>query len=175
MFTKYTLYRKNRISFYDKSNKLLFTAYLWNVFTTLYDKLIISAASSLYNPVGLRTIMHSETVTLRSTAVPLHMRKEAIIEALDYITHEYQTLIKNIPYGLYEYQGIRIVHSPEEYHKVTENDVIDMVSLDPTILDRVKRATTLVHAFITLQTDEHFPDWLKEDLEKVEAAKMLES
>lgn len=71
-------------------------------------------------------------------------------------------------------KGIRIVLSPEEFYEVTEEDVVDMDSLDPLIMQTVKYATALVHAFIILQTDSKLPKWLNEELEGHRALNMLE-
>lgn len=171
----YVSLKRYTVNFHDKDHSVVFTTNFLITAGLLNAKLIISAAGSMHSPIGLRTVMKMDYVNVSKSNVPRHFLKQSTLRLIIDILTEYNLLIQKIPRGLYEYKGIRIVLSPEEFHKVTDKDVIDMDSLDSVILDRVKRATTLVHAFITLQTDEHLPDWLKEDLEKVEAAKMLES
>ena len=128
----------------------------------------------MHNPVCVRTVMEMDYVEASKSNVPRHFLKKPTLNLIKDILTEYNRLIQKLPRGLYEYKGVRIVLSPEEFHKVTEEDVIDMDSLDPADMIKVKYAAALVHSFIILQTEEKLPDWLEEELEVHRAVNILE-
>jgi hypothetical protein len=168
------LLKKYTVNFHNKDHNIIFATNFLITDGLLNTKLIISAAGSLRNPIGFRTIMEMDYVEASKSNVPRHFLKKPTLSLIKDIITEYSQLIQKIPRGLYEYKGIRIVLSPEEFHKVTEEDVIDMDSLDPLVMQTVKYATALVHAFIILQTDNKLPKWLNEELEEHRALNILE-
>lgn len=174
MSKTYVSLKRYTVNFHDKDHSVVFTTNFLITAGLLNTKLIISAAGSMHSPIGLRTVMKIDYVNVSKSNVPRHFLKQSTLRLIIDILTEYNLLIQKIPRGLYEYKGIRIVLSPEEFHKVTEKDVVDMDSLDPLIMQTVKYATTLVHAFIILQTDSKLPKWLTEKLEGYRALNMLE-
>lgn len=168
------LLKKYTVNFHNKDHNIVFATNFLITDSLLNAKLIISAAGSLRNPIGFHTVVEMEYVEASKSNVPRHFLKKPTLSLIKDIITEYNQLIQKIPRGLYEYKGIRIVLSPEEFHKVTEEDVVDMDSLDPMDMIKVKYAAALVHAFIILQTDENLPDWLEEELEVHRAVNILE-
>ena len=166
-------YRKYTVNFYDSTNSIKFSTSFLELIDTEGGALLISAAGSLYNPTNLCTIIKGEDID-SSTSLKQHFTKKSIIEMFKSIEEEFQNLIYNLPIGLYEYRGIRIVNSAEMFHKCTHKDVIDMDSVDLADMIKVKYAAALVHAFIILQTEEKLPDWLEEELEVHRAVNILE-
>lgn len=166
-------YRKYTINFYDSINNIVFSTSFFELIDTTGGELLISAASSLYKPTNLCTIIRGEDIN-PSTSLKQHLTKKSIIEMFENIEEEFQNLICNLPRGLYEYKGIRIVNTTEKFHKCTDKDVVDMDSVNPADMIKVKYAAALVHAFIILQTEEKLPDWLEEELEVHRAVNILE-
>lgn len=174
MSKTHILLKRYTVNFHNKDHNIIFTTNFLTIDGLLNAKLIISAAGSMFNPIGLRTVMEMDYVEASKSNVPRHFLKKPTLSLIKDIITEYNQLIQKILRGLYEYKGIRIVLSPEEFHKVTKEDVVDMDSLDPLIMQTVKYATALVHAFIILQTEEKLPDWLEEELEVHRAVNILE-
>jgi hypothetical protein len=174
MSKTHILLKRYTVNFHNKDHNIIFATNFLIIDGLLNAKLIISAAGSMFNPIGLRTVMEIEYIVASKNNVPSHFLKQSTLNLIKDILTEYNQLIQKIPRGLYEYKGIRIVLSPEEFHKVTEEDVVDMDSLDPLIMQTVKYATALVHAFIILQTDNKLPKWLNEKLEGHRALNILE-
>lgn len=174
MSKTHVLLKKYTVNFHNKDRNVVFATNFLIADGLLNAKLIISAAGSLHNPIGFHTVMEMDYVKASKSNVPRHFLKKPTLSLIKDIIIEYNRLIQKIPRGLYEYKGIRIVLSPEEFHKVTEEDVVDMDSLDPLIMQTVKYATALVHAFIILQTEGKLPDWLEEELEVHRAVNILE-
>lgn len=170
------IYREYTVRFYgseDSEDTIEFKASFINKLDIRGAKLILAAASSLYNPTNKFTVVSSNAIT-STTKLSQHISKEFVLKMLEDITDEFYKLICNLPYGLYEYKGIRIVNSNQPYHKCTDKDVIDMNLVAPTDMIKVKYAAALVHAFIILQTEEKLPDWLEEELEVHRAVNILE-
>lgn len=165
-------YIKDTINFHNRKGDSEFSVSFFNNFDINNAGIVISAACTYYNPIGITTVIRSTDV-IQNTA-PKHLFKESVIKMFEDITYEYKALLPTLPIGLYEYNGIRIVKSDKTFHKVIEEDVVDMDSLDPLIMQTVKYATALVHAFIILQTDSKLPKWLNEELEGHRALNMLE-
>lgn len=168
-----TLFNKYTISFYDLGNTAVFNTSFISNSGTKSARLIIAAASSLHNPVNKLTIIRSDAM-LSFESQYQHFFKKSVIKMFEDIVDEYHALMFKLPYGLYEYRGIRIVNSNQAYHKCTDEDVVDMDSIDPADMIKVKYAAALVHAFIILQTEEKLPDWLEEELEVHKAVNILE-
>lgn len=166
-------YRKYTINFYDSINNIKFSTSFFELINTYGGELLIAAASSLYNPTNLCTIIKGKAVN-SSTNLKQHLLKKSVIEMFESIEDEFHKLIDDLPKGLYEYKGIRIVNTFEKFHKCTDEDVVDMNLVDPSDRIKVKYAAALVHAFIILQTEEKLPDWLEEELEVHRAVNILE-
>lgn len=166
-------YRKYTINFFDSIDNIKFSTSFFELINTYGGELLIAAASSLYDPANLWTIIKGEDVN-SSTGLKQHLLKKSVIELFESIEEEFHKLIDDLPRGLYEYKGIRIVNTMEKFHRCTDEDVIDMDSIDPADMIKVKYAAALVHAFIILQTEEKLPDWLEEELEVHRAVNILE-